>query len=466
MPDPLSILPGDPPGKRVWLARWPCLLYALSITGMSLVLCVAMTLQAHLFIGYFSAVFLIMPTLMGTAIGILVARNLQLQRQMRKDHKTLARNQLCDERYRLAMNAADFAVWDWRLDEDRIFCTEGASHFLGGTGDSNYLATGWWKDWIHPEDQGPFYETMNAHIRGQSERWEFEYRARQEDGTYRWVLAVGVASRDETGQAWRISGIVSDISQRKRDQQALIEAKTDAEKANRSKSEFLANMSHELRTPLNAIIGFSEILKTQLFGPIGNPQYAEYASDIWQSGRHLLDIINDILDLSRIESGKMTLTSERVDLHDAADQALRMVEEAARLRNIRIDLALETMPQLVTGDPRAIRQILLNLLSNSVKFTPEGGTIRIASHADGYGRLCVTVSDTGIGMRPEDIPVALSPFRQIESALARTYAGTGLGLPLAKALTELQGGSFSVESAPGVGTEVTIGLPQAERAAA
>jgi signal transduction histidine kinase len=457
---------GLPVSLRYWQRLSPCQLYAVCIALAAMTMCAAMTLQAHLFIGYFNPVFLIMPTLIGSITGTLIARILLLQRQMRKNHKTITANQLRDERYRLAMRAADFTVWDWRLDEDRVFCMQGVRNILGRDIDGDYLAADWWKSWVHPDDQAHFHDSINAHIRGRSARCECEYRARDEDGRYRWAFLQALASRDETGRTWRISGIVTDISDRKRAEIALIEAKTDAEQASRTKSEFLANISHELRTPLNAIIGFSEILKTQLFGPIGNTQYTDYATDIWQSGRHLLDIINDILDLSRIESGKMTLTTERVDLRDTTMMALRMVEEAARLRNIRVDLALGTIPQTVIGDPRALRQILLNLLSNSIKFTPDGGTVRIASQSDAYGRLSLSVSDTGIGMRPEDIPVALAPFHQIESSLARKHDGTGLGLPLAKALTELQGGSFCIESTPGKGTEVTITLSQAERAVA
>jgi PAS domain S-box-containing protein len=452
--------------KRCWSSLMPVSLYAACIAGAALVLCAFMTVQSYLFIGRFEPVFLVMPTIVGTLVGSLIARILTLQRQMKATNVAMRVNQQRDERFRLALRASDYAVWDWKLDENRVFCSQGGRNILGGTGNGEYIPVDWWKSWIHPDDQARFFASMNGHVRGEVDRYECEFRVRHEDGLYRWVVDRAFASRDENGRATRISGVVAEITDRKVAEMAILEAKTEAEQANRAKSEFLANMSHELRTPLNAIIGFSEILKTQIFGPVGSPQYVEYASDIWHSGKHLLDIINDILDLSRIESGKMTLTSERVDLRESATQTLRMVEDAARARDIHIEVALDVTPHFVIGDPRAIRQILLNLLSNSVKFTPDGGLIRLTSRLDANGRISLSVTDTGIGMRPEDIPVALAPFRQIDSSLARKHDGTGLGLPLAKALTELQGGQFSIVSEPGSGTEVAVALPQAERAVA
>ena len=461
---------GDRPGTPAWRRRWDSLtdreLYLACITVTVMIMWGFFSLQVRLFIGHFEPAFLFMPTMVGMVVGALIARVLTLQRSIRATNERLLDNQRRDMRYRLAMHACDFAIWDWKLAEDEIFVTQGGRNILGGTGSKEFVSTDWWRGWIHREDQDLMYRTMHAHIRGETSRYECEYRIRQETGEYLWVVDRAIATRDADGRAIRISGVIAEITERKITEIALLEAKNEAEQASRTKSEFLANMSHELRTPLNAIIGFSEILKTQIFGPIGNPHYVEDASDIWQSGRHLLDIINDILDLSRIESGKMSLTTERVDLHDCAGQTLRMVEEAAKARNIRFEIALDGAPQFVLGDPRAVRQILLNLLSNSVKFTPDGGLIHLAAVLDGAGQVCLSVRDTGIGMRPEDIPVALSPFRQIDSSLARKHDGTGLGLPLAKALTELQGGRFSIDSEPGTGTEIVIALPQAQRAAA
>ena len=453
----------DAPPRRRWR---DAAIYAACVAGTIIVLWGFFLVQAIVFIGRFEPVFLLLPAFVGTILGSLMARVLILQRRLRQTNETLQERHERDERFRLAMQASEFAVWDWKLGEDTIFCSHGGDDVLGGTSAAEYIPGDWWQHWIHPDDQARFYRTMNAHIRGETERYECEYRVRHEDGGYRWVCDRAVASRDDSGRVHRIAGVIIEISDRKATEQALLAAKEEAETANRTKSAFLANMSHELRTPLNAIIGFSEIMQSETFGPIGNPKYAEYAGDIRSSGQHLLEVINDILDLSRVESGILELSKETVDLAMVAGQALRMVEEAAQRRNIRLDVSLDAVPSHVVGDPRAIRQILLNLLSNSIKFTPEGGSVRLGAKLDETGRVCISVTDTGIGMHPEDIPVALAPFRQIDSSLARAYEGTGLGLPLAKALTEMHGGELSVTSEPGRGTEIVIALPQAERAAA
>ncbi len=239
-------------------------------------------------------------------------------------------------------------------------------------------------------------------------------------------------------------------------------ASEGAELANRTKSEFLANMSHELRTPLNAIIGFSEIMGGEVFGPIGSDQYRDYAVSIHDSGRHLLDIINDILDVSKIESGQLELVNEDVDLVAVAQASARLVRDRALRGSVDLIIDLdETLPYL-QGDARRIKQILLNLMSNAVKFTPRGGSVTVTGSRTPEGGLTLRVIDTGIGIKPEDIPLALTPFRQIDSGLSRRHEGTGLGLPLTKALTELHGGQLSLKSPPanaGKGTEVRIWFP-------
>jgi signal transduction histidine kinase len=244
--------------------------------------------------------------------------------------------------------------------------------------------------------------------------------------------------------------------ERMRIQRQLYEAKERAELANRAKSEFLANMSHELRTPLNAIIGFSEIMKNEIFGPAGHQFYRDYARHIHESGKHLLAIINDLLDLSRIEAGKLFLKEEQMDLAEAIAACVRVMR--GRAEESKVDLATDVPEDLpaLWADERMIKQILLNMLSNAVKFTPGGGRVVVTGTVDDKGAVVLTVTDTGIGMSPADVHKAMTPFGQVESALSRRFPGTGLGLPLTKSLVELHGGEFSLLSEVGVGTTVTM----------
>ena len=233
--------------------------------------------------------------------------------------------------------------------------------------------------------------------------------------------------------------------------------KIRAEEANQSKSEFLANMSHELRTPLNAINGFSDIMKKEMFGPLGDPRYREYVSDILFSGQHLLSLINDILDMSKIEAGKMTLNVEMLTIGDMIEQVIRIVR--GRAEDNRLSLVYEPVAaQDIEADSRAVKQVLLNLATNAIKFTPEGGTVTIRVEPKSAG-LIVHVSDTGIGISADDIARLAQPFEQVDSQHARQHEGTGLGLALSKSLIELHGGNFSISSRLGEGTTVTFTLP-------
>jgi two-component system, cell cycle sensor histidine kinase PleC len=236
----------------------------------------------------------------------------------------------------------------------------------------------------------------------------------------------------------------------------------EANQANKSKSEFLATMSHEFRTPLNAIIGFSDIIKNQVFGAVGNKQYADYANDINSSGQHLLAIINDILDLAKADAGKVQLSEREVDFTDVLRRCARMCHERAQTGKVRLLFPDCTEPVYVMGDERLLLQIAINLVSNAVKFTPEGGDIRLTLQARVGEGVSMKVADTGIGIPPEDIQRVLRPFEQVETSYARKHGGSGLGLPYADRLIKLHGGELNISSVVGRGTTVTVRLP-AER---
>ena len=259
--------------------------------------------------------------------------------------------------------------------------------------------------------------------------------------------------------------IASDITTLKEREAALKQAKEEAETANHAKSQFLANMSHELRTPLNAVIGFSEVIAGEMMGPVGQPKYKEFANDILSSGRHLLEVINDLLDCAKLQSGKMALRLEPTSIGEVVDDAVRMVRNEAESAEICLTCHIEPNIGPIAADPIRLRQVLLNLLSNSIKFTHARGLIAVTvGQSDALIR--VAVSDTGIGMAAADIPKALEPFTQIEESLARKHGGTGLGLALSKMLVESHGGSLTIESTRGVGTTVSFFLPvQGARAA-
>jgi len=235
------------------------------------------------------------------------------------------------------------------------------------------------------------------------------------------------------------------------------EKSAQLEVANRHKSEFLANMSHELRTPLNAIIGFSEVLGERYFGELTGKQ-DEYVKDIHSSGRHLLSLINDILDLSKIEAGRMELDLADFDLKSALENALTLVKERAQRHGIALKVEIAAALGTIHADERKFKQIMLNLLSNAVKFTPEGGTVSVAASANGTVAE-ISVTDTGVGIAPEDQPAVFEEFKQVGRDSARKAEGTGLGLPLTKRFVELHGGAIRLESAPGKGATFTFTIP-------
>lgn len=282
----------------------------------------------------------------------------------------------------------------------------------------------------------------------------------RQDGSEFYLAINGTPYYDMDGNfaGYRGSGV--DISDQMNAQRALVSAKEAAEISNRTKSEFLANMSHELRTPLNAIIGFSEMVTTEAFGPIGNRKYSDYVRDINDAGRLLLDIINDILDLSKIEIGHLELRKSEISIVNLINACVKIIEPRAQEKNIHISFDAEAWrTQTLLADEIRLKQMLINLLSNAVKFTPPEGRIEIGVSFDRDKGLSISVTDNGIGISPEDQGRILNPFTQVDSSLNRVYEGTGLGLPLTMAFIELHGGKLAILSDLEQGTRATLTFP-------
>ncbi len=252
---------------------------------------------------------------------------------------------------------------------------------------------------------------------------------------------------------------IRDITERKNMMSTMRRAKEDADSANRAKSAFLANMSHELRTPLNAIIGFSELMKNHLFGPLNNPKYEEYMEDIHFSSRHLLDIINDVLDMSKIEAGRVELIESEVAIGEVLDSVARIMSDRAQVQSVGLDFKVESTLPHIKADQRLLRQILINLVSNGVKFSPTGKTVKVRASILPDKHMRIAVEDEGCGIPADKLKIVLEPFGQVNDPRHSNGQGTGLGLPLAKAMTELHGGKLTMESKEGKGTKVYIDFP-------
>ncbi|CAN0528073.1 unnamed protein product, partial [Laminaria digitata] len=259
------------------------------------------------------------------------------------------------------------------------------------------------------------------------------------------------------GVIW--DGVFHDITERTLARQALQAAKDEAEAANRAKSYFLANVSHELRTPLNAVIGYSEVLRDEIFGPMEHEKYHEYSKDIHASGTHLLELIEDILDLSKIETGNIVVDEKEIDVAVMMEETMRIAAPAVQKGNFDLSVEIGAELPALQADETRLRQVLLNLLSNAFKFTPQGGKIAVTVDINEEGEPEFGVRDTGIGIAPEDIQHVLAPFGRVEQPVVDNERGTGLGLPLSKSLVEMHGGTFRISSALGSGTEVTFTLP-------
>jgi len=311
---------------------------------------------------------------------------------------------------------------------------------------------------VVPPEQAAFFQDIDRKVLASGAPYESEEMLTSADGVEHWLFTRKSVFAVQGGARY-VVGVISDITDRKRIEKDLVAAKVQAEDANRAKSQFLANMSHELRTPLNAVIGFAEIIKKELLGAINESRYREYAEDIHRSGVHLLQLINDILDMTKVEAGKYELREDVCDLAKVVGDAVGLVSNLA-IQN-GLDLRGTVPPDLpfLFADERCVRQVVLNFLSNAVKFTPTGGHVEVGARLESDGTIVISVTDTGIGMAKDDIPRALSPIHQLESSHGRKYEGTGLGLPLVKSLLDLHQASLHLESAVGVGTTASARFP-------
>ncbi|MBT6085492.1 MAG: PAS domain-containing protein [Rhodospirillaceae bacterium] len=368
--------------------------------------------------------------------------------------------QRTEELYMRATRAGKVGVWDWNLETDEIAfsqelermldCPEG-EHITNFEDFKNHVSAG--------DADRQRAEALTYLANDTAEDFVSEYSHQSPNREIRWFVTRANTLYNQTGRAVGLTGTDTDITETKTVQDELIKAKEQAEAANRTKTDFLANISHELRTPLNSVLGFSELIRSETFGPVGNPKYREYADDIHGSGAHLLEVINEILDVSRVEAGALDLHEGQVDLAAAFETCLTMIVERADKGGITVDMKIADGLSAVRADDTRLKQIILNLLSNAVKFTPPDGRITLAAELGENGDLLISVRDTGIGINARHFSHIFEPFVQVENVLQRSHEGSGLGLTLVQSLTRLHGGTVTIDSQPGEGNSVTIQLP-------
>lgn len=348
--------------------------------------------------------------------------------------------------------------WQWLIGEEYISWSEEIYRIFGV--DQNHFkpSINTLTGLIHKRDLGRVVQVFQRAII-EEKNYDMEFRVIRPGGDIRFVMCEGRCEKNADGEVIALYGIMQDMTERMLYEEELRRAKDASEQAYAAKTRFLANMSHELRTPLNAIIGFSEMIESQMLGPIFNEKYTEYASSIKESGHHLLDLISDILDMSKIEAGKHVLDLETVLIKDIIDRCFEMIQGRASEQNIQVrpfEISNENLS--IIGDRRALVQIFLNLLSNAVKFTPENGAVWIECY-ESKDYLIFKVCDTGVGIPPNKLASVLRPFEQASSEYTRDHEGTGLGLAITKELIELHGGSIQIESTVNIGTTVNVRLP-------
>jgi len=357
--------------------------------------------------------------------------------------------------YRLLAEETSDIVVVRQPDGGILFVSPALEKVLGRKPDeldhTNYL------ELVHPDDLDKAYTLIAVPLPGQALTGAF--RMRHADSHYLWLETTIRAVYDQdTGSLKNVLSVSRDVTLRMQHELEIKAARQRAESASKAKSRFLANMSHELRTPLNAVIGFTDMMRQRTFGPLGNEKYEEYATLIYDSGQLLLDLISDMLDMAKIEAGKLELNLETVDFNGTLEDSVRMLRDRAEENGLELSMALPAEPLFLTADKRAVKQIMLNLLSNAIKFTPAGGSVGV-NLATGGGFATISICDTGIGIPAADLERLGNPFEHVDGDPMIAKSGAGLGLALVRALTQKHGGTLTINSEEGIGTEVLVTFP-------
>lgn len=362
------------------------------------------------------------------------------------------------EHIREAEIIANMGQWEWIVGHEEIQLSEQLYKIFGYEFGKDSPTLDDLNDMLHEDDDGRMMQVFQRAIIEQN-NYDMDFRIQRNDGQTRYIKCEGRCRVDHEDDVYALYGVMHDVTEAMERQRDLIKAKESVEKAYAAKTQFLANMSHELRTPLNAVIGFSEMMERQLLGPLGNEKYLEYISGIRKSGEHLLSLISDILDMSKIEAGKYDLSLEDFNVAKSARLAVHMVEGRALNDNVKVIVNVDSEKINIVADRRAVMQIMLNLLSNAVKFSDKGGEVTLnLKQNDNF--IFIEVSDNGIGIPANKLATIMEPFEQAEGHYSREYEGTGLGLSITKELVEIHGGTINLVSTVGVGTEALIKLPK------
>ena len=382
-------------------------------------------------------------------VAVEIGRHVRAEQQLR----------MSEERWELALRGNNDGLWDWNARTDQVFFSPRWKQMLGFEDHELQNSTAEWEGRIHPDDLPRVQEQLQKHLRHETDFYATEYRLRAKDGTYRWVLARGQALWDQQGRAVRLVGSHTDITERKLAEEALRLAKEQAEMANRAKSEFLANMSHEIRTPMNGVLGMIElVLDSEL-----SPEQRDFLDTAKHSAHSLLSLINDILDLSKIEAGKLELSPCSFSLRGTVEEGVRMLVVTARQKGLTLNVDIPPeVPDSLIGDPVRLRQILSNLVGNAIKFTDRGEVavrVMVEQRTPASARLHFLVRDTGIGIPLEQQACIFEPFRQADGSTTRRHEGTGLGLAICTRLVQLMGGRLWVESRPAQGSTFHFTAP-------